>query len=420
MSAAATVADSCALIRCRHGVTALLQAQACRDGDGPFFTGRCAGEKATFRIVTFRYCARQVYWLSAHNKNDLPMLFQHATSFLAISQLIFMACFYLVYYRRHRPGQMMMVYAVCLIGYIVGALPEVNEGPGWFDRLMSMLAITAPALLWIITHYLFVDDLRIGKGMWALFGCYISLRGIGIYTGPHADIAYLIYYVVPQLVMLGLAVHVIYTAMTGRGTDLVEPRRKLRVPFAASMGTIVAMIVASGFLQLGYRWPFTIYIGVIFLLTLFFNLATFRVHRDSPQLISVDSRTDSVPAAPQRISERDKDKPLIDRIHAIMEGERLYAEHGLTIGQLASRASLQEYRLRRLINQKLHYRNFNQYLNHYRIAEASRRLQDPQEAHLPISSIALDVGYTSLSSFNKAFKELHGVTPSSYRSRAQS
>ena len=348
------------------------------------------------------------------------MLLQHATSFLAISQLIFMACFYLVYYRRHLPGQLMVVYAICLIGYIVGALPEVNEGPRWFDRLMSMLAITAPALLWIITHYLFVDDLRIDRGMWALFAFYMLLRGVGVYTGPHTDIAYGIYYVIPQMVMLGLAVHVIYTAMTGRRTDLVEPRRKLRVPFAGAMGTIVAMIVASGFLQLSYRWPFTVYIGVIFLLTLFFNLATFRVHRDSPQLISVNSSAEPLPTAPQRVSERDKDKPLINRIHAVMEGERLYAEHGLTIGELASRVSLQEYRLRRLINQKLHYRNFNQYLNHYRIAEAARRLQDPQEAHLPISSIALDVGYTSLSSFNKAFKELHGVTPSAYRSRAQS
>ena len=60
----------------------------------------------------------------------------------------------------------------------------------------------------------------------------------------------------------------------------------------------------------------------------------------------------------------------------------------------------------------------NQYLNQYRIAEAARRLQDPAEINLPISTIALDVGYASLSSFNKAFKEVHGVTPSIYRSRA--
>ena len=99
-----------------------------------------------------------------------------------------------------------------------------------------------------------------------------------------------------------------------------------------------------------------------------------------------------------------------------MKQERLYAEPGLTIGDLAARVSVQEYRLRKLINQSLHYRNFNQFLNRYRIEEAARRLLDPEEEHIPISSIALDVGYASLSSFNKAFKEIHGVTPSVYRS----
>jgi AraC-like DNA-binding protein len=64
----------------------------------------------------------------------------------------------------------------------------------------------------------------------------------------------------------------------------------------------------------------------------------------------------------------------------------------------------------------LHYRNFNQFLNQYRIEEAARRLQDPHEQHIPISSIALDVGYASLSSFNKAFKDTYQVTPSVYRS----
>lgn len=345
------------------------------------------------------------------------MLFQHATSFLAISQLIFMTCFYLVYYRHNRAGLLMVVYSLCLIGYIVGSLPESNAGPRWFDNLMTVFAIAAPALLWIITHHLFVDDLKIGKLVWGVIVFYMLLRISAMFTVPPTGVRYWIHMVIPQFIMLGFASHVVYTAVRGRSSDLVEPRRKLRVPFAFAMGSIVAIIVATGFIPFNARWPFTVYIGIMFLLVLFFNLATFRVHRDSPQLIAAIEP--SVPSVTQRIGERDKDKPLIEKIHAVMEGERLYAEHGLTIGELASRVSLQEYRLRRLINQKLHYRNFNQYLNHYRVAEAARRLQDPAEAHLPISSIALDVGYTSLSSFNKAFKELHNVTPSSYRSRAQ-
>lgn len=72
-----------------------------------------------------------------------------------------------------------------------------------------------------------------------------------------------------------------------------------------------------------------------------------------------------------------------------------------------------EHKLRRLINKELGYRNFNQYLNRYRIDEASKRLIS--EADLPILTIALDVGFNSLSSFNKAFKEKHQQTPTEFR-----
>ena len=53
-----------------------------------------------------------------------------------------------------------------------------------------------------------------------------------------------------------------------------------------------------------------------------------------------------------------------------METEHGYRQEGLTIGRLAEQLGTQEYRLRRLINRRLGYRNFNEYLNDYRIREA--------------------------------------------------
>lgn len=99
-----------------------------------------------------------------------------------------------------------------------------------------------------------------------------------------------------------------------------------------------------------------------------------------------------------------------------MEEDRLYEKTGLTIAELAEALSMQEYLLRRLINQQLNYRNFNQFLNNYRINEACKKLK---ETRTPISSIALDVGYGSLSSFNKAFKERYNITPSDFRNMEQ-
>jgi AraC-like DNA-binding protein len=71
--------------------------------------------------------------------------------------------------------------------------------------------------------------------------------------------------------------------------------------------------------------------------------------------------------------------------------------------------------LRRLINQALGHRNFNSFVNRYRIAEAKAALCDPQQAEVPVLTIALDAGFSSLGPFNRAFKAETGMTPTEFR-----
>ena len=77
--------------------------------------------------------------------------------------------------------------------------------------------------------------------------------------------------------------------------------------------------------------------------------------------------------------------------------------------------AIPEYKLRRLINQRLGYRNFNVFLNEHRIAEAKAALADPSQAEVPVITIAMDAGFQSLGPFNRAFKATTGVTPTEYR-----
>ena len=102
-----------------------------------------------------------------------------------------------------------------------------------------------------------------------------------------------------------------------------------------------------------------------------------------------------------------------------MDQQHGYRTPELTIRSLGEQLAIPEHQLRRLINQHLGYRNFSDYLNHYRIAEASRRLADPEQERLPILTIALDVGYASLTPFNRAFKSRHQLTPTAYRRQHQ-
>jgi AraC-like DNA-binding protein len=109
------------------------------------------------------------------------------------------------------------------------------------------------------------------------------------------------------------------------------------------------------------------------------------------------------------------DQKLIDALTRLMTDDRIYRDERITIGTLALRLAVPEYRLRRLINQRLGYRNFNVFLNDHRIAEAKAALADPTQAEVPVITIAMDAGFQSLGPFNRAFKATTGVTPTEYR-----
>lgn len=98
-----------------------------------------------------------------------------------------------------------------------------------------------------------------------------------------------------------------------------------------------------------------------------------------------------------------------------MAGERAYRTEDLTVAGLARRLAVPEYRLRRLINRRLGYRNFNAFVNGFRLDEARAALADPARRQLPVLTIALDAGFQSIGPFNRAFKAATGLTPTEFR-----
>jgi AraC-like DNA-binding protein len=99
----------------------------------------------------------------------------------------------------------------------------------------------------------------------------------------------------------------------------------------------------------------------------------------------------------------------------LIEVGEVFKEEGLSIGSLSERLGAQEYKLRQLINAQLGFKNFNAFLNRFRVAAAEKMLADPGKAHLGVAEVAFQVGYRSLGTFNRAFKDTTGRTPSEYR-----
>jgi AraC-like DNA-binding protein len=107
----------------------------------------------------------------------------------------------------------------------------------------------------------------------------------------------------------------------------------------------------------------------------------------------------------------------LDRLRVAISGG-VCLEPELSLGTLANRLKLPEHRLRRLINKGLGYRNFATFLNDHRVSQAKRMLADPENARRQIVALAFDLGYASLAPFNRAFRELTGMTPTEYRAQA--
>ncbi|MEL7162381.1 MAG: helix-turn-helix transcriptional regulator, partial [Bacteroidota bacterium] len=102
------------------------------------------------------------------------------------------------------------------------------------------------------------------------------------------------------------------------------------------------------------------------------------------------------------------------RLREHMETERPYLEPTLTVKDLADQLAWPERELSVLINQELG-RHFFDFVNDYRIEHAKTLLRDPANARMTVLEILYAVGFNSKSSFNVAFKNRTGKTPTQYR-----
>ena len=137
-----------------------------------------------------------------------------------------------------------------------------------------------------------------------------------------------------------------------------------------------------------------------------------RADGDGAELLSEPATVESLPplAPPDADEER-----LGAALARLMVDERVYRVEGLTIAALAARLRVPEYRLRRHVNRRLGFRNFNAYVNSFRLEEARAGLADPGRRALPVLTIALEAGFQSIGPFNRAFKAATGLTPTEFR-----
>lgn len=305
-----------------------------------------------------------------------------------------------------------VLFCLAAAAHTLTQLPEIRPALGIAWVPVWSFSVMAAGLFWLFATELFEDRARLELPR-LLPAAALLMLGVGarFTTGDVAKAFWLVHNLIGALLMA----HVLFVIAAGWKSDLVEPRRRLRGPVLAAGAAyaFAVTIVESGeILWRSARGFSPIAAALLFAMSMAGMLAFLRA---DPALFgpSRGAPVDEVPDEPADLAEEDaRAATMLDRL---MREERLSREPGLTIAVLAVRLRMPEYRLRRLINRQLGHRNFNAFINQWRLAEAMEALADPAQREVPISTIALDAGFQSLGPFNRAFRAETGRTPSEFR-----
>lgn len=103
-------------------------------------------------------------------------------------------------------------------------------------------------------------------------------------------------------------------------------------------------------------------------------------------------------------------------IERLLEDDKIYKDMDLHRGKMADMLNLKEYQLSFVINATFK-KSFTELVNEYRIREAKHLLLGSDQS---VTAISFEIGFSSLTSFNRVFKQAVGVAPSEYRIKHKS
>lgn len=304
-------------------------------------------------------------------------------------------------------GRPVLALALAKTCYLIVSAPVLPDIPA---EVMSVL-VGGAVLMPLAFSWLVVDiflDAPADRAPWLI------IAGLGVIL----SLASLIW---PQLatargvLLLGLVLSFLWIGLTTARSDLVEHRRRFRSGFLVAMA-LLGVAVASVELvwQTGNLPPFIYPLQAAAFLALTFSFALW-VLSPTPDLCCQADVPLDAPSETRRATA--VEMAIADTLNEAM-GAGIWRREGLTIAALASELGVAEHRLRKVINQRLGFRNFPTFINSYRIDAAKNTLADPEQAQKSILEIAYASGFASLGPFNKAFRDQAGESPSEYRRRA--
>ena len=324
--------------------------------------------------------------------------------------------------------------AMCigLVIQVFSSLPQIEAHmPVLWQAPLIAVSVGNAVLFWIFVQALFDDEFSLRRYHGLIWLAVAALSAFNCVIGPRQAVSP-VTFGLQRAVPLVFAVLAAMAAARHWRSDLVEGRRRVRA-FIVTTGIFytLAMLVARLASPNGRLTGATVTVDVAVLLIIVIPAAWRLLQVGGTELFPSDGMPAPAPRemSPDGATPRPAEPPpamlpapvdpaedrLAESLQQLMTQERAFRSEDLSVASLATRLAVPEYRLRRLINQRLGHRNFNVYVNGFRLAEARAVLADPAKRELPVLTIALDAGFGSIGPFNRAFKTVTGQTPTEFR-----
>lgn len=108
------------------------------------------------------------------------------------------------------------------------------------------------------------------------------------------------------------------------------------------------------------------------------------------------------------------DRFIMEKVEKIVVHDCFYKRIDLTLDTLVTQTGLNRTYLSGALNRCLG-KNFNTYVNEYRVKEAIRLMSEPTNVNYTIEAIAIESGFNDRSNFYRTFKKLTGLSPTDFR-----
>jgi len=311
--------------------------------------------------------------------------------------------------------------AVAAAASVICAAPNFPRWP-WWSLVLLALASGGAVIFWLWARAGFDDDFVLRPWHGALWAAPVGIEQL--VAGGFVD------WPVPgqaldravQVGSLGLALLAVAQTLATWRADMVEGRRRLRLAVLIGTSAYIALGAFQHFSPPPHPSQASIAsIANAFVMCVLLGLSAWSLRAvEAPEDARARPASAGIFGAAPAIPSEAEDKPVIEpallhRLEHLMVVERAYRREGLTIGALSAELGVPEYRLRQLINEGLGHRNFNAFLNRYRVEEAKAALADPEQIEVPVLTIAMDTGFQAIGTFNRAFKAATDLTPTEFR-----